>query len=211
MAKKSPNKPSPQSRTKAASKPSQAAKGGGSSTRKTTKAKTRSAKQVTKTSKATKPARKPPLTRLTGEQIPAAPLPPDKLPKTRLSKKDLEYFKDILLRKRAQILGDIHLLNEQSLKNNRREASGDLSSMPFHPADAGSDTFEQDFAIGLVENESELVREIEEALGRIENQTYGVCIATGKPITKVRLQAKPWANYCIEYARLVETGRAPRV
>ncbi len=126
--------------------------------------------------------------------------------KTHLSPAELEEFREILLIKRAQLSGDIATLHK--LHKNRQESSGDLSSVPFHPADAGSDNFEQEFTLGLMGNEQEMLREIEEALHRIVNGTYGICVATSKPITKARLQAKPWAKYSIEYARLLEKGLA---
>jgi RNA polymerase-binding transcription factor DksA len=107
------------------------------------------------------------------------------------------------------LVGDIATLN--SLQKNRQESSGDLSSVPFHPADAGSDNFEQEFTLGLMGNEQNLLREIEDALSRITKGTYGVCVATLKPITKARLQAKPWAKHCIEYARTLEKGGVRRV
>ena len=129
--------------------------------------------------------------------------------KSHLSAAELDEFRDILLIKRAQIVGDIATLNK--LQKNRQESSGDLSSVPFHPADAGSDNFEQEFTLGLMGNEQGLLREIEEALDRISKGTYGVCVATNKPITKARLQAKPWAKHCIEYARMMEKGQARRV
>jgi DnaK suppressor protein len=62
--------------------------------------------------------------------------------------------------------------------------------------------------MGLIENERGLLREIDEALQRIEEGTFGICVATGKTITKARLRAKPWAKYCIEYARKRELGLA---
>jgi RNA polymerase-binding transcription factor DksA len=58
----------------------------------------------------------------------------------------------------------------------------------------------------LIENERGLLREIDEALERIEDNTYGICLATNKPITKSRLRVKPWAKYCIAYARKRELG-----
>ena len=81
--------------------------------------------------------------------------------------------------------------------------------MPIHMADLGTDAWEQDFTLGLIANEKALVREIDEALERIADKTYGICVATDQPITRERLRAKPWAKYCIEYARLREEGRAP--
>jgi DnaK suppressor protein len=128
--------------------------------------------------------------------------------KSNLSPAELEEFREILLIKRAQIVGDIATLNQ--LQKNRQESAGDLSSVPFHPADAGSDNFEQEFALGLMGNEQGLLREIEEALDRISKGTYGVCVATNKPITKARLMAKPWAKHSIEYARAMEKGQVRR-
>ena len=83
-----------------------------------------------------------------------------------------------------------------------------LSRMPIHMADVGSDNFEQEFNVGLLESKRDLLREIDEALRRIEDGTYGICLATSKPISKARLRAKPWAKYCIEYARRKESGLA---
>ena len=75
------------------------------------------------------------------------------------------------------------------------------SKMPIHMADIGTDNYEQEFTLELIENDRNLLREIDEALDRIENGTYGICLATGKPISKSRLKHKPWAKYCIEYVR----------
>lgn len=136
------------------------------------------------------------------------PDPDAEIPKSRLSAEEVEEFKQVLMIKRAELQGDIETLNK--LQKNRQESAGDLSTVPFHPADAGSDTFEQDFAIGLMDNEQSLLKEINQALGRINDGTYGICVATHKPITKTRLQATPWAKFCIEYARLLEKGQAPR-
>jgi RNA polymerase-binding protein DksA len=73
-------------------------------------------------------------------------------------------------------------------------------------ADIGTDNYEQEFALGLMDSERKLLRGIDDALGRIEQGTYGICEGTGKPIPKARLEAQPWAEYCIEYARMLEQG-----
>jgi len=78
--------------------------------------------------------------------------------------------------------------------------------MPTHPADVGSDTFEHEFSLGLLESERALLSEIDQALERIDKGAYGICLGTGKPIDLARLKARPWAKYCIEYARLIEKG-----
>lgn len=131
------------------------------------------------------------------------------LPKTRLNAKELAEFRELLLAKRAELIGDVGNLAGEALGQNRRDAAGDLSIMPIHMADLGSDNWEQEFTLGLLDNERKLLREIDEALGRIEDRTYGTCLATHKPISKARLRAKPWARYCIEYARALEAGRVP--
>lgn len=79
--------------------------------------------------------------------------------------------------------------------------------MPIHMADIGTDTYEQEFSLGLMDSERKMVREILDALKRIEQGTYGICEGTGKPIPKGRLEANPWARYCVEYASLLEQGK----
>lgn len=128
------------------------------------------------------------------------------LPKTYLRKRELETFRQLLLAKRGTLLGDVTNMTDEALSKNRQSASGDLSNMPIHMADLGSDNFEQEFTLGLIASERALLREINEALQRIEDRTYGMCLATGKPITRARLRAQPWAKYCIEYARRLERG-----
>ena len=130
-----------------------------------------------------------------------------RLPKTHLSAKELRTFRDILLTKRTELCGDVQHLTDEAL-NSSGGAHGEQSSMPIHMADLGSDTWEKEFTLGLIANEQARVREIDAALERIENRTYGVCLATHNKIEIARLRAKPWAKYCIEYARAREEGRA---
>ncbi len=117
--------------------------------------------------------------------------------KTGLTRKDLEAFKQLLLEKRAEIVGDVMGMEEARAAGN----GGDLSNMPLHMADIGSDNYEQEFTLGLVESERKLLVEIDRALQRIQDKTYGVCIITGTPIPKARLEIKPWAKYSIEVVR----------
>ena len=71
-------------------------------------------------------------------------------------------------------------------------------------ADMGTDNYEQEFTLGLMEKDRNLLREINTALAKIQDGSYGLCEGTGKPISKPRLEAQPWARYSIEYARKVE-------
>ncbi len=127
-------------------------------------------------------------------------------PKSPLSRKELRHFREILLEKRNDLVGDLTGIEAGALRNSRQEGVGDLSNMPTHPADIGSDNYEQEFSLGLMESERQLLKEIDEALERIAENTYGICLGTGKPIPKPRLEARPWARYCIEYARKIEQG-----
>lgn len=124
--------------------------------------------------------------------------------KTSLSKKELTHFRTLLLMKRAELVGDLNSIETEALRSN----DGDISHMPIHMADVGSDTYEQDFMLGLAENDRKLLREIDEALQRIEDRTFGVCQLTGNMIGAARLEAKPWAKYSIEAKRLLESGQA---
>jgi RNA polymerase-binding protein DksA len=119
----------------------------------------------------------------------------------------LAQFRELLLAKRAQLIGDVGTLQAEALSKNRREAAGDLSSMPIHMADLGTDNYEKEFTLGLIEGERAMLREIDEALARIEDGTYGICEATGKPIGKARLRARPWAKFCYEYVLAQERGQ----
>ena len=93
------------------------------------------------------------------------------------------------------------------MRKSRLDASGDLSSMPIHMADLGTDNFEQEFSLELMNGARRLLTEIDDALNRIETGTYGICEGTGKPIPKARLEAQPWARYSVEYAKMLEEGR----
>jgi len=126
--------------------------------------------------------------------------------KSRLTAGDIELFQQMLLEKRREIVGNVNEIEDETLKKARLDASGDLSSMPIHMADLGTDNYEQEFALGLMNGEKKLLKEIDDALQRIEEGTYGICEGTGKPIPKARLEAQPWARYCIEYARMLEEG-----
>jgi len=127
-----------------------------------------------------------------------------------LTPEEVEQFRQLLLEKRAEILGDVSTLHNEALNKDRRDAAGDLSSMPIHMADLGSDNYELEFTLGLIEGERAILKEIDEALERIRNNTYGICLATGKPIGKARLKAKPWAKYSYEYTLAQEQGQARR-
>ena len=135
----------------------------------------------------------------------AAPAnPPVPLPKSSLPVEDMERFRLLLLAKRRELLGDVTHMEDEALRRTRSDAAGDLSMMPIHMADIGTDNYEQEFTIGLIASERDVLKAIDSALERIADGTYGVCLATHKPISKARLNIKPWASYCVEYERTNE-------
>lgn len=120
-----------------------------------------------------------------------------------LKAKELELFRDLLLAKRRELLGDVTSMEEEAL---HARSGSNLSNLPIHMADMGTDNYEQEFTLGLVEKDRALLGEINLALLKLQKGTYGICEGTGKPISKARLEAKPWARYSIEYTRQMEKG-----
>lgn len=130
-------------------------------------------------------------------------------PRTSCTPEELSEFRQLLLKKRSELVGDVNHMTTEALRDNQPGGPGNLSNVPIHMADIGSDNYEQEFTLGLVATERQLLKEIDAALLRMEKGTYGLCEATHRPISKQRLRAQPWARYCIEYARDKETGRTP--
>lgn len=117
-----------------------------------------------------------------------------------LTKAELKAYKERLLALRSRLRGDVSQMADTALKKNRLQSNGDLSSMPIHMADLGSDNFEQEFTLGLMEAEGGTLMEIEAALERIEDGTYGICEECGVKIPKKRLNALPFASMCVKCA-----------
>jgi RNA polymerase-binding protein DksA len=134
----------------------------------------------------------------------AEAVPTDGKPRKNLAGyvlRDLEHFRDLLLAKRHEIVGDMSSMEREAL---RTSGGSNLSTLPIHMADMGTDNYEQEFTLGLVEKDRNLLREINAALGKIQNGTFGICEGTGKPIGRPRLEAQPWARFSIEHARSLE-------
>lgn len=123
-----------------------------------------------------------------------------KLKKTPFDKRQLAKFRSILLQKRAELVGDVSGMETEALMGQ----SGSLSHLPQHMAEQGSDAYGQSLSLDLAAVDRRLIREIDDALARIEAGTYGVCELTGKPIKAERLEELPWARYSIEAARELE-------
>ena len=119
---------------------------------------------------------------------------------------DQQVFKERLLALRARLRGDVSHMAEGALNGGGSEGNGGLSGMPIHMADLGTDAFEQQFTLSLMESEEETLGRIEASLERIEDGTYGDCEECGAKIPKARLSAIPYATLCVRCASQSEQG-----
>ena len=123
-----------------------------------------------------------------------------------MKKAEMKVYREKLLALRARLRGDVSQMADAALNKSRSEANGDLSSMPIHMADIGSDNFEQEFTLSLMESEGGTLGQIEAALERIEDGEYGLCEECGTRIPKTRLNALPYATMCVKCASRLEEG-----
>lgn len=117
---------------------------------------------------------------------------------------ELSQYRRALLKLKKRVAGDLSDLEEEAMRPGGGETAGNLSDLPIHPADLGTETFEEEISVTLVENEERILQEINDALARIEQATFGTCENCRQPITKERLRALPHARYCIACARDLE-------
>jgi len=106
-------------------------------------------------------------------------------------------LKKLLERRREQISGNVKTLGDKTIGKNPASESGDVSRLPMHMADVGSDVFEHDLNLNLVESEVEELQLIEEALEKIAKGTFGMCEMCRRAIPSPRLKAIPYARLCI--------------
>ena len=107
------------------------------------------------------------------------------------------YYK-LLIELRTHVKEELALHTAETLKQSSKENSGDLSGYGSHQADAGTDTFDRDFALGILSTEHDALNEIEEAIYRIKDGSYGICEQTGKAIKKERLSVVPFTRFSLE-------------
>lgn len=113
-------------------------------------------------------------------------------------------FRDQLVRLRDRLRGDFSSLTAEALRAAGGEASGNLSNAPLHLADLGTDNFEHEVTLSLMETEGQAMGEALDALRRLEEGTFGRCERCGKEIPSARLQAVPSTRYCLSCARRAE-------
>jgi DnaK suppressor protein len=122
-------------------------------------------------------------------------------PAAKISAEWSKYY-ETLLELRERLLNQMSGLAEESAQ--------EMPGYSLHMADSGTDNFDRDFALSLLSSDQDAVYEIEEAIKRIEKNTYGICELTGKPIPKARLQAIPWTRFTVEAQAQLEREGALR-
>ncbi len=121
-----------------------------------------------------------------------------------MNAKELAAFKKVLLSVREKLAGNVDSMEGEALRKSRQDAAGDLSNVPFHMADLGTDNYERDIMIHLIQNGEEELKSIDAALEKLEDKTFGICETCDKKITKARLTALPYARLCMECQRKEE-------
>ncbi len=117
---------------------------------------------------------------------------------------DLKKFYDLLIQLRDHVKHGLTAHSEETLKRSSKDDAGDLSGYSQHMADAGTDTFDRDFALSMVSSEQDALQEIEAAIDRIFDGTYGHCEMTGKRIRDERLMAVPFTRYSMKTQEQIE-------
>lgn len=118
--------------------------------------------------------------------------------KKKLTKKELSEFKRIIFKRKEEIDDEIKHISEDTLKKSQKDASGDISGYTYHMADVATDNYDREFSLGLVSNDRKSLYELEDALKRVEDGSYGICQECKSFIAKTRLKAVPQARLCVK-------------
>ena len=120
-----------------------------------------------------------------------------------LTKEQVKQFRQLLITERAKLADEIKSIAHDA-STSPRDASGDLSAYTIHMADMASDTYERELSMNIVTSEQELLYQIDDALKRLDDGTFGLCQQCNQPITMSRLKAVPYASMCIACQRAKE-------
>ncbi|MCX7661084.1 MAG: TraR/DksA family transcriptional regulator [Candidatus Omnitrophica bacterium] len=126
--------------------------------------------------------------------------------KKSYTQKELSEFRKLILKRKEEILESIKRISEDNLKRSQKDATGDISGYTYHMADVATDTYDRDFSLNLASAEQDELYELEEALRKIEEGTFGICEGCNSLIPKVRLRAVPYARFCIKCQERKDRG-----
>lgn len=113
-----------------------------------------------------------------------------------MNKQELRKFKELLIKQKEQLAGGLNHIAKDASKS-QRDSSGDISVYAYHMADIATDHYDREMSMNIATSERKVLLDIEDALKRIEDGSYGDCLECGSPISARRLKALPYAQYCI--------------
>ena len=116
----------------------------------------------------------------------------------KFNKKELLEFKKLVLKKKEEIIDGIKHISEDTLKKSQKDAAGDISGYTYHMADVATDTYDREFSLGLASNDREALYELDDALKKIDEGSFGICEACKSLIRKNRLKAVTDARLCVK-------------
>ncbi|OGX45330.1 MAG: hypothetical protein A3G38_01955 [Omnitrophica WOR_2 bacterium RIFCSPLOWO2_12_FULL_51_8] len=117
--------------------------------------------------------------------------------KKKYNKKELVFFRKLISKRREEIVDDIKHISDDTLKKSQKEASGDISGYTYHMADVATDTYDREFSLGLASSEGQFLYELDDAMKKTEDGTFGICESCKSLISKVRLKVVPHARLCV--------------
>ena len=119
------------------------------------------------------------------------------------TKEQMKNFRQLLITDRAKLAEEIKTIAREA-SISPRDASGDLSAYTIHMADMAADTYDRELSMNLVSSEQEMLYQIDDALKRLEDGSFGLCQQCNQPIAMSRLRAVPYASMCITCQRAKE-------
>jgi RNA polymerase-binding transcription factor DksA len=133
-----------------------------------------------------------------------------RLPDPESLPEHLRPFLDALINIRERLTSRVTTQSKEHFQN-AREASGELSGYSLHMADAGTDNWDREFALSMLSCDQDLLKEVDDAIDRIREGTYGVCEVSGEKIAESRLRAIPWTRYTVEAQKEMEKYKKRRI
>ncbi len=121
-----------------------------------------------------------------------------------MESKNFDYYRKRLLDEKKALLDTIDFIKDYAGEESQQEQLGELSMIDNHPGDVATEMEDREKNYALIDNEKKLMTDIQEALDRIDNGTYGTCRICGKDISNERLDFIPYASLCIDCEKTME-------
>lgn len=127
-----------------------------------------------------------------------------------MNKKDLAKYRNLLITIRQKVQGDLEHLENDNLNQNQKDTLGDLSGYGNHMADVATENYDREFNLDLATVEQKHLNQVDLAIARIDEGTYGVCEDCEKKIAPARLKVVPYARFCVPCQEIEEKKQKRR-